>query len=70
MTERYLSVSDIAERLNVPRYRVIYVLAVYSINPVVRVGHSNNACSGYDEKALEEIRRRLNSDRRESISTS
>jgi len=64
----FLSVADIAHRLNVPRHRVVYVLAVYSIPPAVRIGHTDNACTGYDETGFEKIRERLSSDRRESIS--
>ena len=67
---RYLSVSDIAERLNVPRHRVVYALMIYAIQPSVRVGHSDNACTGYDDAALEQVRARLGVDRREAVAFS
>ena len=62
---RYLSVADIATRLNVPRHRVVYLLAVYCIPHAAMVGE----CKGYDEAAVESVKQRLGSDRREAISS-
>ena len=56
----YLSIADIAERLNVPRHRVAYLVVVFAIHPAVRVG----SCAGYAEDAVEQVRRRLPVDRR------
>ena len=62
---RFLSVSDIAARLNVPRHRVVYLLAVYCIPHAAIVGE----CKGYDDAGVEAVKRHLGSDRREAISS-
>lgn len=51
----YLSVSDLARRLDVPRHRVLWVVTYYAVPYKVQVGE----CRGYDESAVEVIREHL-----------
>jgi len=52
---RFLSIADIARRLDVPRHRVVWVLDAYAIPIAAQVGE----CRGYKESAVESVREHL-----------
>lgn len=52
---RFLTVADMARRLNVPRHRVVWVLAARSIRHAVELGDVH----GYSEEALAAVLREL-----------
>lgn len=56
----FLTVAQIAERLDVPRHRVVYALQVNAVPHAVMVGD----IKGYDESALEVVRDRIRAERR------
>lgn len=52
---QYLGVGDIAERLGVPRHRVEFILAAYSIPIAVMIGKSR----GYEDASVGVVRYHL-----------
>jgi hypothetical protein len=60
MARVFLTVAQIAERLDVPRHRVVYALQVNAVPHAVEIGD----LKGYDESALEVIRERIRAERR------
>ena len=49
---RYLTISEIARRLGVPRHRVEYVIGAREILPACRIG----PVPGFSEQNVEEVR--------------
>jgi hypothetical protein len=52
---RYLSIADIARRLDVPRHRVLWVVDTYSVRPAATIGE----CRGYTEASVKTVREHL-----------
>jgi hypothetical protein len=54
-TAQYLSIAEIARRLDVPRHRVVWILDTYAVSPSAVIGE----CRGYTEAAVKTVREHL-----------
>lgn len=55
----YLTAADIAQTLDVPRHRVVYLLAALEVQPAATVGKRK----AYAEAIVEQVRAQLAEDR-------